>query len=170
MIGLSGRLLKTLRREAGSDPAGFRLLCSEAVARRWLAERNVPSWRSAEPPGAEGRYGLLLPGWRRAMVWPSDGRPPGFDAMAAAKCELGIAVGLAGGGSSGEVAGWLELADVPRIPPHQEPGDHPPLRPPHRLPPRIGRRRHPRLVLAAGLLRILAAGEPQPPPPPPFPQ
>jgi len=169
MIGLSGRLLRTLRREAGSDPAGFRLLCSEAVARRWLGERDVPSWRSADPPGAEGRYGLLLPGWRRAMVWPSDARPPGFDAMAAAKCELGIAVGLDGEGTSGEVAGWLELADVPRIPPHLETGDAPPLRPPDRLPQRIGRRRHSRLVLAAGLLRILAAGEPAPPPPP-FPQ
>ncbi|MGM0626830.1 MAG: hypothetical protein ACQETZ_01590 [Candidatus Fermentibacterota bacterium] len=166
MIELSGRLLRTLRREAGSDPAGFRLLCSEAVARRWLAGRGVPSWRSAQPPAAEGRYGLLLPRWRRAMVWSSDEKPPGFDRMAAAKCELGIAVGLARGGSSGEVAGWLELADVPRMPPHLEPGGPPPLRHPDRLAPRIGRRRHPRLVLAAGLLRILAAGEPQPPPPP----
>jgi hypothetical protein len=99
-------------------------------------------------------------------VWPSDDPPPGFDSLAAAKCALGMEVALKRGGAAGVVTGWLELADVPRMPPHLEPGDPPALRPADRLADFIGRRRFEGLVVAWGLLRILVAGEPDPPPPP----
>ncbi len=166
MVMLSARLLNVLGREARGDAEALKALCAEAVARRWLAARGVPSWRSAEPPAAKERYSLLLPGWIRALVWPKDGPAPGFDRMAAGKCALGMEVSLDRRCKEGEVTGWLELVDLPRIPPHLEPDEQPALRPPGHLPGRIGERRFHRLLLAAGLLRILLVGEPDPPPPP----
>ena len=163
MISLPERLLCKLRREA-ADAAGFRLLCAEAVARRWLGSRRVPTWRCPDPPGREDRYSLLLPGWSRALVGPADAPPPSFDRMAAARCQLAVAVALEGD-DSGEVVGWTALEDLQRLPPQETPSAPPPLRPPGELPQRIGQPRFPTVVLALGLLRLLAAGEPDPPPP-----
>lgn len=162
MVTLSRRLAGSLRREA-SDDSGLRLLCAEAVARRWLRACGVPSWRSADPPGSKRRYGLLLPGWTRALVWPAREPMPSFDRMAEARCALAVSVKLRNA-ASGEVTGWIALEDLQRVPPREAQPVHPPLRPPGELPDRIGRRRFPTAVLALGLLRLLAAGEPDPPP------
>jgi len=157
------RLRLRLVREAGGNHALFRQLLAEAVTRRWLAQLGIPSWRTAEPPEASDRYSLLLPGWRRALVWPASMPAPGFDRMAAARCQLAVQAKLSSGG--GVVNGWLDLFDLPRLPPHLTPRGRPQLRPAETLPKVIGGSRHPRMRLLWGLVRILVGGEPEPPPP-----
>jgi hypothetical protein len=155
-ISLGRALVRRLRREARGDPSAFRQLEAEAVARRWLIRCGVPCWRSADPPGKDGRYSLLFADGSRALVGLTD-CVRDFDAMARARCSWLVLVDLPRP-ASGSAAGFVHLLD---------PGFTGSTRLPDDLPPLLGRCRRVRLSLLLGSVRLLLLGEPVPPDPEP---
>lgn len=117
-VELAGGLLRRLAREArrAGVPGMGETLAAEAVARRWFLARGLPCWRTAQPPGAGNRYGIVFPSGRRALVVPTGTGGHSFERMASAKCDYLILVGLRNG-RCGAVEGYFKLHDL------RKPGD-----------------------------------------------
>lgn len=161
-VEVSSGLLRRLRREAerAGSPDLMEVLVAEAVARRWFLARRLPCWRTAQSPGAKGRYGLVFPGGRRALVLPAGGATCSFDDMATAKCDYLLHV-VPEGERSGSVDGYLMLRDI------RKPGDLSwlpdldslELRPMEEFPELGTRPDHYRLSYIMGSLALLFRGE-----------
>jgi hypothetical protein len=59
----------------------------EAAARKALSSLRIPCWGSESRPGEPGRYGVVFPGGRRALVLPVGTGEVSLDLMAAARCD-----------------------------------------------------------------------------------
>ena len=168
MIVLPGKLVKKLRRESGASGIAdaFEILLAESVARRWFLAEGLPCWRSPQPPLRKGRYGLLFPSGRRALVSPRRTRRYSFDDIAAAKCDYLVSVSLSSD-ASGTPEGFLIITDIfkPENPlwiPDISTADKRPIKEFPELGMKPG---HFRLSYIIGSLKLLALSEPRVPPP-----
>ncbi|OPL17601.1 MAG: hypothetical protein AVO35_09220 [Candidatus Aegiribacteria sp. MLS_C] len=117
-VKLTDRLLRKLAGEARR--AGVKgmseVLAAEAVARRWLLALGLPCWRTAQPPDAVNRYGIVFHSGRRALAVPTGTGGCSFDRMASARCDYLLLVRLREG-RHGTVEGYFMLHDL------RKPGD-----------------------------------------------
>jgi len=161
---ISRALRSRLEREARGDAAAFERLVCEALARRWLASEGMPSWRNASPPGARGRYGILVPGWRRLAV--ARAARPGWtpDQVLSAACDILLLMETDEDMESGRPAGFLTWSDLRALcdPEREVDPVATGLRSPGELKEFLPPPRRRRLSLLKGTLRLLLAGDPEP--------
>ncbi|HRW78344.1 MAG TPA: hypothetical protein P5207_06700 [Candidatus Sabulitectum sp.] len=112
---------KKLSREAGGDRTIMERLCRESLAREWLRNSGIPSWRNPLSPvgpfpWSGGRYSLMLGDGSRFLVCGGARADISFDAVAAAKCFAVLGMNLADDMASGEPAGFTPIWQMERTP------------------------------------------------------
>jgi hypothetical protein len=121
ITALSPGQMRRLSREAGGDRALLERLSRESVARKWLRNSGIPSWRNPRSPRGPfpwsgGRYSLMLHDGSRFLVCAAERASVSFDGMAAAKCFAALGISLADDLDGGEAAGFIPIWEMERTP------------------------------------------------------
>ena len=121
MTTLSPGRMKRLAREAGGSRRTLERLCRESVARKWLGNSGIPSWRNPDSPEGQfpwsgGRYSLMLANGSRFTVIRGEGGMISFDGMAAAKCFAALGISMADDLCSGRPKGFTPIWQMDRTP------------------------------------------------------
>jgi len=76
-----------------------------------MLRNGLPCWRTSQPLECTGRYSLVFPCGRRAIVLPSGTQPSSLGEMAQAKCDYQIFVRM-DDELTGRPKGYLKLTDL----------------------------------------------------------
>lgn len=104
-----------LKREASGSIPSYEQLCREAIARRWLKEWRIPSWRNPGTPSGNcsadcSRYSIMLSDGSRFLVSGVKDTAIPFDSVAAAKCFAVLGVSMDEDCLAGEPVGVISLS------------------------------------------------------------
>lgn len=113
-------MVKKLKKESKGNYWIFQNLCRESIARKWLKNNNINSWRNPVTPeditqqstSATARYSILFADGSRIYVCPFPLPTLSFDELAAAKCFAALSVELNENCKFGSVKGCIFLHNV----------------------------------------------------------